>query len=205
MQMHHIVQKMKQQLFHIVHTNSALRIIRPIVIALCVLWVCLFKAVAAQPQDFSPLGSVSNPPGFSSYTNKNVPVGARKLRVVDINNDGRAEFVIGTEFYLFVYSQNSSGELNKPQVYRTGLIQAMDIGDLNDDGLMDIVVAVDPSGVSNTSVDSIRVFYQTPNGRFVHGQHYFAGHGITSLAVSDKGVIWNSSLIMSNLSRVTSN
>jgi len=78
-----------------------------------------------------------------------IPTGswAEAVAIADVNSDGRNDVVMTTSFYfdpsndytLFVFLQNASGNLDPPVKYPAGNGASIDIGDVNNDGKVDIV------------------------------------------------------------------
>ncbi len=93
---------------------------------------------------------------------------ADKLRIIDMNNDGRLDIVgLGT-FYagdkvIDVFLQKPDGTMPKhPVTYRAaeGFLKDMNVGDLNNDGRIDVVV----TGWMFTPAADIAVLYQQADG-----------------------------------------
>ena len=80
---------------------------------------------------------------------------ADKVRIADMNNDGRMDIVGMGNFYptdkvIDIFLQNADGTLpNQPQTYTVveGFLEDMNVGDLNNDGRMDIVISGSMFGV----------------------------------------------------------
>jgi hypothetical protein len=110
------------------------------------------------------------------------------IAIGDINNDGLDDVVIGTQshsshpwdYSILVFTQNVSGELDPPRVYWAGYITGIDIGDVNNDGLNDIVVAIG---------DSIGVFYQNPDGSLSAKKSYYSIHVPNHIALDNVGSV----------------
>jgi hypothetical protein len=109
--------------------------------------------------------------GFHPYVK--FPTGSRPSAVAigDINNDGKNDVVMSTSYYfdaandyhIFLFIQNSSGQLELSGKYRTSgsynrAPDTIDIGDVNNDGLNDVVVG--------NSKLNIEVFLQKATGGF---------------------------------------
>jgi hypothetical protein len=108
-------------------------------------------------------------PDFSPYIN--IPVGSNPegAAIGDINNDGRNDVVMTTgsgsdvenDYHLFVFLQQADGSLGVPVKYLTSgtfsdIPESVDIGDINGDGLNDVVV-----GNEGQNID---VFLQNASG-----------------------------------------
>jgi len=102
---------------------------------------------------------------------------AWKVRIGDFNNDGLADvasidwgFLSNKEVNVFL--QNTGGTLNTPDIYTVihGGYDDLDVGDINNDGLTDIIVM---SG--QLLVDNIGVLYQNAGGTFGLPVYYDLG------------------------------
>jgi hypothetical protein len=97
------------------------------------------------------------------------------VAIGDVNNDNRKDVVMTTTFYsdpandrcLFVFLQNSSGTLNAPIKYRLdpdGRAESVSIGDINNDGLSDVVVG--------NHGRNLEILYQNASGTLEPGIYY---------------------------------
>jgi hypothetical protein len=99
------------------------------------------------------------------------------VAIGDVNGDGRNDVVMTTSYYtnpqnssdIFVFLQDSSGELSSPIKYPTNSPYAnrptsIDIGDLNHDGRADVVVG--------NCGSNIGVFIQNASGNLLAGRYY---------------------------------
>ncbi len=71
-------------------------------------------------------------------------VNSERIRIVDLNNDGRLD-VVGVGYNtstVDVFYQNSGGTLNPPVIYNVTHdgIEDLKVGDVNNDGLTDIII-----------------------------------------------------------------
>jgi hypothetical protein len=114
-----------------------------------------------------------------------------KIRIADINNDGLLDVVgVGWGGYsstVSVWLQNSNGILDNQITYGIGYIGLTDIevGDLNNDGLIDVVAIGGPAGNGN-----IGVLLQSQSGILTPPVYYSVGTlGLTgipwSVAIGD--------------------
>jgi hypothetical protein len=115
-----------------------------------------------------------NPAAYYNATND-----PRCVRVADLNNDGLLDVVSTAGGYeanrhqVNVFLQNGGGALDPPDIY-TAIHQEdhdLEVGDINDDGLTDIVVL---SG-SGSSVVEVAILYQNPGGTFNPAVYYDLG------------------------------
>lgn len=128
------------------------------------------------------------------------------VRIGDLNDDGLNDVVVGTTFYfdtatdykIFVFIQDHSGNLHAPEIYsypklHSGLSSIL-IGDLNNDDLNDVAIAYR---------DTVGIFYQNYAGKLDPMKSYYSGaisnlvdgissgdlnnDGLTDIAVSHGG------------------
>jgi len=96
--------------------------------------------------------------------------GARLVKVGDLNNDGRLDVVAMGEHpdTVSIFFQNGSGTLDPPVTYEVsfGGYDALELVDVNHDGLTDIIVKGGARG------RSIGVLLQLPDGTFAPAVHY---------------------------------
>lgn len=91
---------------------------------------------------------------FAPYISIQTDSWPETVGIADVNNDGLNDVVLGMASYassendykVLVYLQNDAGELNVPIKYPYSYpngpdIEGMDLGDVNNDGLTDIVIA----------------------------------------------------------------
>ncbi len=115
-----------------------------------------------------------NPAAYYNATND-----PRCVRIADLNNDGLLDVVSTAGGYesnrhqVNVFLQNGGGTLNPPNIY-TAIHQGdhdLEAGDINDDGLTDIVVL---SG-GGSSVVEVAILYQNSGGTFQPAVYYDLG------------------------------
>lgn len=108
---------------------------------------------------------------FSPYESIITGVTPESVRVTDLNHDNLADIVVFTRFSpvqtdackLFIFTQNSHGTLNPPQIIATSADNAstpgfVDAGDIDNDGVIEIVAAIDRY--------ALEIFEQDQNGSF---------------------------------------
>jgi VCBS repeat protein len=108
---------------------------------------------------------------FSPYESIATGVTPESVRVTDLNNDNLDDIVVFTRFSpvqtdackLFIFIQNSHGTLDPPQIIATNADNAntpgfVDAGDIDNDGVIEIVAAIDRY--------ALEIFEQDQNGIF---------------------------------------
>ncbi len=112
---------------------------------------------------------------------------AEVLCIGDINNDSINEVVVGTRFgssssrysAIEIFTQDGNDGLDSSGVYTTSthsFIEGIEIGDINDDGLNDVVIGYD---------DHVGYFLQNINGQLNAMQSMFSGKGVNGLRLTD--------------------
>lgn len=97
-----------------------------------------------------------NAPFKFAYTNDYSDINS--MQVKDVNNDNLNDLVFGYGDSVGIFFQNNSGVLDRRQSFYSGNnVDGIKCGDLNNDGLTDIVA-------SHWNGSDIRVFYQTNTG-----------------------------------------
>ena len=101
---------------------------------------------------------------YDTYTIYSVGAYSEAVAVGDINNDSRIDVVVVSSFKggetngLCVFLQNESGTFNSKVIYATSSNpSSVGIGDVNNDGRQDVVVA-------NSNENNIKVFIQNNTG-----------------------------------------
>jgi len=87
------------------------------------------------------------PKGNQAFVNSGIfvpyrhyPKGGEAVAIGDVNHDGRNDVVVKEFDEMYVYIQNSSGELDPAVEYLVGRGKSVDVGDLNNDGKDDVAV-----------------------------------------------------------------
>jgi len=102
------------------------------------------------------------------------------VAIGDVNDDGKNDVVMTTSYTpnyninnysLFIFTQNSSGQLNSAVIYPSGDGVSVDIGDVNSDGKNDIVVTLD---------NGVGVFLQDSSGAIQNMVSYPSIHTTTT-------------------------
>lgn len=158
----------------------------PVALILAMTWgAALNDAVAGEETDGTR--RLANSGLFLPYDIHVVGSYAETAAIGDVNNDGRNDVVVGTTYgndpenddHIHVFLQNSSGELEAPVKYPVvpadlqDLPTSLDIGDLNNDGKQDVVVAGN---------DCVGVFLQNDSGTLDAMIPYYSGHVSSSNA-----------------------
>lgn len=123
-------------------------------------------------------GNLQDPqvlPLAADYTNRPLSVD-----IGDMNNDGRQDVVVGNDnVNLQIFLQNTSGELDPPQLYPTTRSMKIQIGDLNGDQKQDI------AGIDWGGAD-VAVALQNESGLLDPALFYPAPHaGYDDLEIGD--------------------
>ena len=93
-----------------------------------------------------------------NYSYSTLYPGICSMTIADVNNDKLNDVIIGYNEKIGIFFQNSAGLLDPIQsIYSGAGVDGTKCGDLNNDGLLDIVV-------SHSKEDFIRVFYQSFTG-----------------------------------------
>ena len=101
-----------------------------------------------------------------TYTQRPISVA-----VGDVNNDGRTDVVVGeADARIEVFLQNGSGSLDPPTAYATSDSRSIKIADLNDDGLLDVV------GIG-WGTDTVSIYFQNASGTLNPSVTYSVTHG----------------------------
>jgi hypothetical protein len=125
---------------------------------------------------------------FKDFTTYSIGSRFKKVIVADFNNDKRDDIAATTEdagiassadYTLNLFYQDANGYLSSPsrikydlRSYSTGLAS----GDINNDGLQDIVIAV---------WDTIKLFTQKPNGTMSFDRQWKGGDFADNLKIGD--------------------
>ncbi|WP_298220525.1 T9SS type A sorting domain-containing protein [Flavobacterium sp.] len=80
--------------------------------------------------------------------------GLTTLKIADLNGDSRNDIILGYNTKIGILYQNSAGTFNAIVEFNTGaLVECLDTGDLNDDGMSDVAVSTEYASY-------FKVFYQ---------------------------------------------
>lgn len=93
------------------------------------------------------------------------------IKIYDVNNDGKKDVVVGDGGGIAIFLQNSVGSLNPYIFYPTEYSSKIQLGDLNNDGLIDL------AGIDIIS-DYVSVMFGAADGTFANGITYYAPHGV---------------------------
>jgi|GEM_PF-3311207 len=145
-----------------------------------------FSAIMAQPQSTSSMLTVPTiiPLPF------NCPGYAAAVKNADFNNDGYTDILVitaaanqaGCQTLIYLQNPSSPGTFSQPLIgfypYRAGLgFTAVDVADLDNDGLLDVVLAIG---------DSLVILHNN-SGLLISGTPFFSGSGRASFKLIDIG------------------
>lgn len=160
------------------------------ILLLCILTIGLQDYTFAKPEDTYDMNLESTsdegfPPFFRPYGIYPATSIWGSIGIGDFNNDGLLDVVeSNSDFYvddyqINVFLQNSSGFLNSPIAYNTGIRpESLATGDINNDFRDDIVVA-------NFGENTISVFLQLENETMSSQVKYDAAEGPDGIEVAD--------------------
>ncbi|MDP1677484.1 MAG: VCBS repeat-containing protein [Bacteroidota bacterium] len=122
---------------------------------------------------------------FSISTLENSSIGTRGVRIGDLNNDGKNDVAVSLRdsSYFKVYHQSLSGAFETIVQYPCGINTNMDIpieiGDINQDGLNDVVIGSSPY------YRALTIYRQTQNGTMQFHQFIPVPSRIKDFTISD--------------------
>jgi Bacterial Ig-like domain (group 3)/FG-GAP-like repeat len=133
-------------------------------------------------------------------------VGFNQLALGDINADGRADVVVGLGAWsgnneVVVLLGRSDGSLSPQRRFAsssTGAPDDLAIGDLNGDGIGDIVIPIGPSGSTAPPESTVSVLLSDGMGGFGPPAEFPAGHRPTRVAVADFNVDGNLDVVITS-------
>ncbi|MGC3981957.1 MAG: FG-GAP-like repeat-containing protein [Steroidobacteraceae bacterium] len=118
-----------------------------------------------------PDGSLSNAP-ITYLTH-----GSGSVAIGDVTGDIRKDVVLVAPHGIEVYPQDNNGNLGAPIFYSTNYYNFHRLGDLNNDGRLDVFGLTDSiNGIDNTADGG--VLYQTGSGTFASPVTVAAPHGV---------------------------
>jgi hypothetical protein len=101
------------------------------------------------------------------------------VTVGDFNSDGRPDFVVTGSGSVITYLGNGDGTFLAPRSSSSAVSTSdVAVGDLNHDGMLDLVTMNGPSGTAS-------VLFGTGDGTFQAAQSFTAGSSLIGLAVAD--------------------
>lgn len=125
-------------------------------------------------------------PLFESFSYQSTGSWAEVVATGDVNSDGKNDVVVGTSSYfdpdndkkIHLFLQDDVGHLVKSAKYDTAsaTVRGIDTGDLNGDGLTDVIVAA-------STTNSVRVFHQNVAHSLDSGIDHSAGAGPDSVRI----------------------
>jgi hypothetical protein len=123
---------------------------------------------------------LAGPPKIISYPDDH---GDRGISIADLDGNGWLDFIISSDDLFSIFYQESDGEFNLEPYSNSGFSyysSAYDIGDLNNDGLLDIVYA-------RGGADYFFIAYQQADHSFVEQEYldFYEVNRANSLIITD--------------------